>query len=65
MPSLTDLVTELCQHLNDHVLADDDAELSVLDMLDSLASCDLVLEEDGEARSFLAYMELIKAGTRW
>ena len=63
MQSLTDRVTELCQHLNDYVLADDDAELSVLDMLDALASCDLVLADDERAEASLAYMELIKAGT--
>jgi len=34
-------------------------------MLDALATCDLVLEEDEEVQAFLAYMELIKAETTW
>ena len=62
MQTLTDRVTELCQHLNDYVLADDDAELNVIDMLDALASCDMTLADDDSAQASLAYMELIKAG---
>lgn len=64
MQPLTDYVTELCQYLNEYVLSDGDAKLSALDMLDALASCGLVLEDDEEARSSLAYIGLIKAQTR-
>lgn len=48
-----------------HVLSDSEPELSALDILDALATCDLVLEDDEGAQAFLAYMELIKAETTW
>jgi hypothetical protein len=63
MFTLTDNVTELCRFLNAHVLSETNTEITVLDLLDALAACDLVLEDDEKACACDAYMELIKAGS--
>lgn len=55
-------VTELSRFLNDHVLSDNsDEEITVLELLDALAACDLILEDDEDGRAYDAYMELFEA----
>ena len=58
MSQIQNHAEELCAHLNEYVL--DDEEIDLLDLLDTLASCGLTLVEDDSGETTLAYQDLLR-----
>ena len=48
----------LCAYVNEHVLYDE--EMSILDLLDALASCGLTLTDEDTGETSLTYQDLLR-----